>query len=235
MPRKRTEQGTLALGGLSVPYVLTRTRRKTLGLSVGEAGVRVNVPWWVPRAEVDEFIREREAWLIKTLRQMKSRRAPEVEWKDGAALSYMGVRLKLRIVPCLFNDVRRVGRVLWVSCTKAEEVAGLVMEWLRHRAQRLLARRVRQFASRLGRRPAFALSNARTQWGICHPDGRIRLNWRLIQAPLEVIDYVAAHEVAHLVHLDHSPRFWRQVDALYARAESGREWLRKNGHQLMVD
>jgi len=234
MPRKRTEQGSLALGSLSVPYVLTRTRRKTLGMSVGEAGVRVNVPWWVPRAEIDDFIRERETWLIRTLKQMESRRPPEFEWKDGAALSYLGVKLKLRVVPCLFTDVRRVGRVLWVSCTHAEEAADLVKEWLRHRAQRLLARRVRKFAKRLGRQPAFALSNARSQWGICHPDGRIRLNWRLIQAPLEVIDYIAAHEVAHLVHLDHSPRFWRQVDALYARADSGREWLRKNGHGLMV-
>jgi predicted metal-dependent hydrolase len=234
MPRKRIEQGTLALGGLRVPYVLTRTRRKTLGLSVGEGGVRVNVPWWVPRAEIDDFIRERESWLIRTLKHMESSRPGKFEWKDGAALSYLGVRLKLRVVPCLFTDVRRVGRVLWISCTRAEEVADLVRGWLRHHAQRLLARRVREFARRLGRRPAFALSNARSQWGICHPDGRIRLNWRLIQAPLEVIDYVAAHEVAHLVHLDHSPRFWRQVELLYARADGGREWLRKNGHVLMV-
>lgn len=234
MPRKSTEQGTLALGSLSVPYVLTRTRRKTLGMSVCEAGVRVNVPWWVPRAEIDEFIRERKAWLIRTLKQMESRRAAQFECTDGAVLSYLGVRLKLRVVPCLFTDVRRVGRVLWVSCTHAEEAADLVKEWLRHRAQRLLARRVREFARCLGRRPPFALSNARTQWGICHPDGRIRLNWRLIQAPLEVIDYVAAHEVAHLVHLDHSPRFWRQLDALYARADSGREWLNKNGHGLLA-
>jgi predicted metal-dependent hydrolase len=234
MPRKHTEQGTLALGSLSVPYVLTRSRRKSLALSVDQAGVRVNVPWWVPRTEIDEFIRERETWLIRTLKEMQSSHQPEFAWKDGAALSYLGVRLKLRVVPCLFTDVRRVGRVLWVSCTHSEEVADLVKEWLRHRAQRLLARRVRQFAGCLGRRPAFALSNARSQWGICHPDGRIRLNWRLIQAPLEVIDYVAAHEVAHLVHLDHSARFWCQVDALYTGADSGREWLRKNGNRLML-
>lgn len=234
MPRKRTEQGTFALGSLRVPYVLTRTRRKTLGLSVDEAGIRVNVPWWVPRTEIDDFIRERETWLIRAVKQIESRRPPESDWKDGAALSYLGVKLRLRVVPCLFTDVRRVGRVLWVSCTHAEEAADLVKEWVRQRAQRLLARRVRQFARRLGRHHAFALSNARSQWGICHPDGRIRLSWRLIQAPLEVIDYVAAHEVAHLVHLDHSQRFWRQVESLYARADSGREWLRKNGRRLMT-
>jgi predicted metal-dependent hydrolase len=234
MPRKRTEQGTLQIGGQPVPFVLTRTRRKTLGMSVGERGVRVNVPWWVPRAEINEFISERKTWLERTLKQLEARRPPEFESRDGATISYLGVKLKLRVVPCLFTDVRRVGRVLWVSATRDEEVAGLVQVWLRHRAQHLLARRVRQFAARLERRPDFALSNARTQWGICHPNGRIRLNWRLIQAPMEVIDYVAAHEVAHLVHLDHSPRFWRQVGALFAGADNGREWLRKNGHALMT-
>jgi predicted metal-dependent hydrolase len=206
MQRKRTEQGTLHIAGQPVPFVLTRSRRKTLGMSVGEKGVRVNVPWWVPRAEIDSFIRERQAWLARTLMEVESRRPTEFRYHDGATIFYLGVKLKLRVVPCLFSDVRRVGRVLWISSPSDGETAELVKGWLRHRANRLLDRRVRQFARQLGRRPAFALSNARTQWGICHPDGRIRLNWRLIQAPLHVIDYVAAHEVAHLVHLDHSPR-----------------------------
>jgi predicted metal-dependent hydrolase len=233
MPRKRTEEGTLTIAGQPVAFVLTRTRRKTLGMSVGEKGVRVNVPWWVPRSEIDEFIRDRQSWLERTLRQLEARHPSKFEYKDGATIRYLGVKLKLRVVPCLFADVRRVGRVLWVSVPAELDAAELVREWLRHRAQGLLARRVRRFAGRLGRRPDFALSNARTQWGICHPDGRIRLNWRLIQAPMDVIDYVAAHEVAHLVHLDHSSRFWKQVDALFSEADGGREWLKKNGHSLM--
>jgi predicted metal-dependent hydrolase len=234
MQRRRTEQGTLDIAGQPVPFVLTRSSRKTLGMSVGEKGVRVNVPWWVSRSEVDDFIRERQAWLAQTLLQVESSRPTELDCHDGAALVYLGVKLRLRVVPCLFTDVRRVGRVLWISSPSDGEAAELVKAWLRHRAQRLLDRRVRQFASQLGRCPAFALSNARTQWGICHPDGRIRLNWRLIQAPLHVIDYVAAHEVAHLVHLDHSARFWQQVEVLFAGANRGREWLKRNGHQLMM-
>jgi len=223
----------LHIGGRQVPLVLTRSRRKTLSMSVGEKGVRVNVPWRVPHAEIDDFIRERQVWLERTLEQVEACRPSELDCKDGATFFYLGVKLRLRVVPCLFADVRRVGRVLWVSSPSDSETGMLVKGWLRHRAQHLLARRVHHFARQLGRRPAFALSNARTQWGICHPDGRIRLNWRLIQAPLHVIDYVAAHEVAHLVHLDHSPHFWKQVDALFAGADNGREWLKKNGHSLM--
>jgi predicted metal-dependent hydrolase len=195
--------------------------------------VRVNVPWWVPRAEIDGFINERHAWLEKTLRQVESCRPAEATCKDGSTITYLGIKLTLRVVPCLFTDIRRVGRVLWVSSPSAMQANELVRAWLHHRAQRLLVRRVNVFARKLGRRPAFALSNARTQWGICHPDGRIRLNWRLIQAPLHVIDYVAAHEVAHLVHLDHSLRFWKQVDELFPEADKGREWLKKRGDELM--
>jgi predicted metal-dependent hydrolase len=233
MPRKRIEEGSLMVAGQSVPFVLTRTRRKTLGMSVGENGVRVNVPWWVPRAEINDFIRERQNWLEKTFKQINTRRLDVAACRDGSTITYLGIKLKLRVVPCLFDDIRRVGKVLWVSCQSEDEVAVLVREWLWHRAQRMLARRVKRFAGKLGRVPSFALSNARTQWGICHPDGRIRLNWRLIQAPLQVIDYVAAHEVAHLVHLDHSARFWGQVDALFSEAGIGREWLKAHGDELM--
>jgi predicted metal-dependent hydrolase len=93
--------------------------------------------------------------------------------------------------------------------------------------------RLRRIARRAGRQPSrFALSNAQTQWGSCTRRGHVRLNWRLVQAPLAVIDYVAAHELAHLVHLDHSPRFWAQVaewcpDPLARRAE-----LRKMSNAL---
>jgi predicted metal-dependent hydrolase len=233
MPRKHSEEGTLTIAGQAVPFVLTRTRRKTLGMSVGENGVRVNVPWWVPRAEIDSFIGERRQWLEKTIAQIAARRPVETVCRDGEAIAYLGVRLTLRVVPCLFDDVRRVGRVLWISSTAEEQAGGLLRQWLYRQAQRMLARRVKRFAAKLGRNPAFALSNARTQWGVCHPDGRIRLNWRLIQAPLQVIDYVAAHEVAHLVHLDHSPRFWKQLDALYAEADSGRDWLKRHGDGLL--
>ncbi len=221
--------------GRKIAYCLTRTHRRTLGLSVTDSGVRVNVPKWVSQAEIDRFLHERIDWLLKNLQKIEVRRREQPVLRHGETVFYLGVPLQIRVAPCLFADVRRNGRMLWVSCAQDGEVADLIGDWLKQRATNLLQRRLMMFARKQGGRiPRFDLSDARTQWGICHTDGRIRLNWRLAQAPLSIIDYVAAHEVAHLVHADHSTRFWAQVERLYPNADAAREWLRRHGHKLML-
>ncbi|OZA42650.1 MAG: hypothetical protein B7X81_12600 [Hydrogenophilales bacterium 17-61-76] len=143
---------------------------------------------------------------------------------------------KLALRPCrtgLFDDVRRCGNTLRVQASSGSDPYSLVRDWLQARADRLLAWRLARLARKLGRAPShFALSNAQTQWGSCTRRGHVRLNWRLVQAPLAIIDYVAAHELAHLVHLDHSPRFWAQVAMLCPDALTRRAELRRMGATL---
>lgn len=229
------DNAVIEVHGREISYCLTRTRRRTLGLSVTDSGVRVNVPKWVSQAEIDRFLHERIDWLLKNLQKIEVRRREQPVLRHGETVFYLGVPLQIRVAPCLFTDVRRNGRMLWVSCAQDGEVADLIGDWLKQRATKLLQRRLMTFARKQGGRiPRFDLSDARTQWGICHTDGRIRLNWRLAQAPLSIIDYVAAHEVAHLVHADHSVRFWAQVERLYPNAGAAREWLHRHGHKLML-
>ena len=105
--------------------------------------------------------------------------------------------------------------VLHPAAAEEGAVACFVGDWLRHEALRLLTPRVVEFASRLPREaPHVKLSNARGEWGSCNSRGEIRLNWRLVQLPAPLADYVVAHEVAHLVELNHSPRFWAVVESL---------------------
>jgi predicted metal-dependent hydrolase len=225
----------ITIHGREVPYRLTRTRRRTLGLSVTESGVRVNVPKWVSKAEIDLFLHERIDWLLKNLEKIEQTRREQPELRDGENVFFLGIPLKIRAAPCLFPDIRRNGRMLWASVSHENEVPDLVRSWLKTRAAPMLRRRVMRYASiQGGRVPEFALSDAKSQWGICHPDGRIRLNWRLVQAPLSIIDYVAAHEVAHLLHADHSRRFWNQVETLFPEADNARAWLNRHGHKLMI-
>lgn len=238
MPESRKQSvkdDVICIDGREIPYRLTRSRRRTLGLSVTESGVRVNVPKWVSQTEIDRFLQERIRWLLRNLEKIEKNRRERPELRHGETVFYLGVPLRIRVAPCLFPDVRRNGRTLWVSSPDEASVPDLVRAWLRERAAPLLRRRLMIHALRQGGRiPQFDLSDARTQWGICHPDGRIRLNWRLAQAPLSIIDYVAAHEAAHLVHADHSPRFWRQVELLHPDADTAREWLNRHGHKLMI-
>ena len=162
-------------------------------------------------------------------------RMPRTEPVAANALHYLGRRLALDIRPSLFHDIQRQGDTLRVYAPPGADVGEVVRAWLIVRAERLLAWRLTRIARKLGRAPSrFALSNAQTQWGSCTRRGHIRLNWRLVQAPLALIDYVAAHELAHLVHLDHSPRFWAQVAVLCPDAPARRAELRTMSHALFL-
>ena len=107
--------------------------------------------------------------------------------------------------------------------------------WFKARAHALLGERLAHYALRLGvPTPVLTLSNARTQWGVCRADGHVRLNWRLIHLPLHLIDYVVAHELAHLREMNHSARFWAVVGRLYPDYALARAELRSCNHRLPV-
>ncbi|MDZ7595788.1 MAG: SprT family zinc-dependent metalloprotease [Thiobacillus sp.] len=208
-----------------MPFALKRSRRRrTLGLTVTAREVRIHAPSWTPRAEIESYVRQQHDWLQRAWTRMQAR-APQAGPASPAEVRYLGRTLALDIRPSLFSEVRRHGDSLRVHAPHDADVGALIRAWFHARAARLLAWRLARIARKLGRAPSrFALSNAQTQWGSCTRRGHVRLNWRLVQAPLTLIDYVAAHELAHLVHLDHSPRFWAQVaelcpDALARRAE----------------
>jgi predicted metal-dependent hydrolase len=106
------------------------------------------------------------------------------------------------------------------------EIAAFVGRWLKDQALALLSPRVAHFASRVvSDSPTVRLSSARTQWGSCNQKGEIRLHWRLVQLPPRIADYVVAHEVAHLVELNHSPRFWALLETLLPGHDDARREL----------
>ena len=216
-----------------MPYQLRRSRRRrTLGLTVTPHEVRIHAPSWTPRAEIERYVLQQHDWLRRAWTRMQAR-APQVSMTAASEVRYLGRALALEVRPSLFVEVRRHRDRLRVDAPLDADVGALVRAWLLARAERLLAWRLARIARRLGRAPSrFALSDAQTQWGSCTRRGHVRLNWRLVQAPLTLIDYVAAHELAHLVHLDHSPRFWAQVAALCPEALARRAELRRMGSVL---
>ena len=223
----KLNSGFLELGGDTVPFELRRShRRRTLGLTVTPQQVRIHAPSWTPRAEISYFVQQQLDWLRRAWSRMQSKIAPlDVE---SHQYRYLGCSLTWQFHPSLFTEVRRTGKVLHVYAVDPGAVEVLIRTWLHARATKLLAWRLARIAHRLGRGPTrFALSNAQTQWGSCTRSGHIRLNWRLVQAPIALIDYVAAHELAHLVHLNHSAAFWKQVAVLCPEALVRRTSLRK--------
>ncbi|MEP7061088.1 MAG: SprT family zinc-dependent metalloprotease [Betaproteobacteria bacterium] len=210
----------IVLGGQVVDYRMVRARRRTIGMQVDLDGLTVRAPRWVSLTEIEAALAERSGWILRTLAEWRTRRRDVFprEWKTGAPIYYRGAELSLAVFPARKPAIRHDMFDLTVLHPHAHDerrVATFVSHWLREEALRLLAPRVADFAREIaGLTPPIKLSNARSEWGSCNQRGEIRLNWRLVQLPDALADYVVAHEVAHLVELNHSARFWAVVERL---------------------
>jgi predicted metal-dependent hydrolase len=208
------------LVGQDVDYRLIRARRQSIGMTIDHSGLIVRAPRWVSIREIELALTERARWVVETLAQWRGRNKDSLptEWHAGAPLLYQGRSLTLALFPArkkaIAADLLHL-TVLHPTPGDQTEIGVFVCRWLKEQALSLLAPRALHFASRLkAAPPAVRLSNARAQWGSCNHRGEIRLNWRLVQLPPRIADYVVAHEVAHLIELNHSPRFWALVESL---------------------
>ena len=221
------------LAGHPVEYELRRSRRRTIGFYVDDTGLRVTAPRWVTLAEIDAAIADKQHWILRKLVEWREhaerRERLAVRWEDGGRVAFVGRELTMRLHAGA-PGVRLDGDVLCVGLppeSDAEQLRDAVQSWLQREARALFEQRLPIYAGRLGRGPTrWRLSSARTRWGSCAPDGSIRLNWRLVHFPLEIVDYVIAHELAHLEEMNHGPRFWATVQSILPGFESARRQLK---------
>jgi predicted metal-dependent hydrolase len=227
MDRGATE-GTLLieLGGRTVEYRFARRRRRTLGITVDAQGLRVAAPLRAPWREIEGFLREKERWIVRKLDEWaRMPRGERLHGASGELVPVFGVPHVLDVRNGRRHVEARDGRIVITVGKRSRPVDALV-DWLKHQALDVFRPRVAHYAAQLGvAAPRVALSNARTQWGVCTADGTIRLCWRLVHLPAAFTDYVIAHEVAHLVEMNHSRRFWTLLSRLYPEWRSAREQL----------
>lgn len=225
-----THQILLQHGGQqhTIPYRLRRSARaRRLGLRIDRSGLSVTLPQRarVSHPEIEQLLHSHGGWIVDKLGTWQARAAQHAEqrvrFEDGALLPLLGGQIRLRTQPHTEHRrtrLQQLGNELWISGPAARDTSRLadaVTTWLKRQALHVFAERLTPWAERLGRQPrSLGLSSARTRWGSCARDGQIRLNWRLIQFAPELIDYVIVHELAHLVEMNHSPRFWAQLEAL---------------------
>ncbi len=220
-----------------IDYLLRRSRRRTIGFLIDDRGLTVTAPKWVSVAEIESGLAERSDWITRKLvewREYASRRDRLMtRWEEGASLLFVGRELTMQLTEGRPSRVQRVDDSLRISLAAkadADQMKNLVHSWLQAQAKLMFGPRLTHFGDLLGKQPKrWGLSSARTRWGSCGPDGSIRLNWRLIHFPADVIDYIIAHEVAHLREMNHGPKFWATVQGLFPDYEKSKEWL-KNIH-----
>jgi predicted metal-dependent hydrolase len=205
-----------------------RARRFSLRVSRLDGKVTLSLPLRARDGEAMAFLRGHEDWLRQTLQAMPQSAARLVG--IGAVLPVEGRALTL--APGTGRGIRVEGDQLLVPGNPA--TAGLrVAAWLKVLARDRLAGASTRYAGLVGRSySTLAIRDTRSRWGSCSPEGRLMYSWRLILAPPAVLDYVAAHEVAHLVELNHSPAYWAVVDRIYPGWQAQRAWLRAEGQTL---
>ena len=239
-PAPAAARGTrrLAIGPEPIHYTLRRARRRSIGFTVDDRGLTVAAPRWVSVAEIEAAIAEKQRWIRRKLADWREWQARQplqrVHFGDGGSLLLLGRPLTLRLRPDA-EQTRLLDQAAGAELHLAlpplageNQVRDAVLAWLKTEARRVLAARLQLLAARQPVQPrSWSLSSARSQWGACTHDGHIRLNWRLVHFSLPVIDYVVAHELAHLRELNHSPRFWQAVGALLPGFEAARDEVKK--------
>ncbi len=236
-------QRDIVLDGHRVAYALRRARRRSIGFVIGAEGLAVSAPRWVGLGEIEAALREKTTWILRKLQEQHERGrrldAARVDWRDGTTLPFLGETVIVVL------DARSTGAVLQEATATLPGVPRLtlhlglphnaapaqirdtVQSWLQRQARRIFEERCALLGPRLGvRMKRLSLSSATTRWGSASADGSIRLNWRLVHFALPVVDYVVAHELAHLREMNHSPAFWDVVRSAVPDFEQARGSLR---------
>ncbi len=205
-----------------------RARRLSLRIAGHDGSVVLVLPRGVAEAQGMKFLTGRADWVLDRLGELPER----VAFADGATLPLGGEPHVVRYdrearAPVFVRD-----REIIVSGAP-EHLARRLGDWLRAESKRRIAPLAHAKANRIDRRVGrITVRDQKSRWGSCAAGGRLSFNWRLLLAPAAVLDYVVAHEVAHLVEANHSPAFWRVVDRLTGDRGGARAWLRRHGALL---
>jgi predicted metal-dependent hydrolase len=205
-----------------------RARRFSLRVSRLDGKVTLSMPLRAREGEALAFLKGQEGWLRETLQAMPESAVRPVG--IGSVLSVEGRELLL--ASGTGRGIRLEGDRLLIP-GEPSTAGARVAAWLKVLARDRLAKASTRYAGLVGRRyTTLSLRDTRSRWGSCSPDGRLMYSWRLIMAPPPVLDYVAAHEVAHLVELNHSAAYWAVVNRIYPGWQAQRAWLHEHGQTL---
>ena len=241
--RRVQDERSVTLLGRAVAYRLRPSpRAKAMRIRVGPGGVEVLMPRRATATRAADFLQENAGWVLDQsarAERLRVARADEIDLPPGHLL------LRGEPTPVVFiesanrrqNSVELSGGRIVLRCG----VGGVPPErslegWLRNEARRDLAVRVARRASEVSQpHGRLYVRGQRTRWGSCSGKGNLSFNWRLVMAPPAVLDYVVAHELAHLDVPNHSPAFWLKVRAMCPAYAARRDWLRRHGPTLLAD
>jgi predicted metal-dependent hydrolase len=215
---------SIELDGRTVAFTLKRSSRRTIGFSISREGLSVTAPRRVSEREIGRALESKSGWILSKLDAWAAKPArPPLVLETGARLPWLGGELELDLRgEGVRTTVRRAGDRLVLKADpsltgelRSRTLTGALQRFYKREGEALMAPKVEAYAAALGKPVRKVIvRDQKRRWGSCASDATIRLNWRLMGFPEDLIDYVCAHEAAHLVEANHSPAYWRVVDSL---------------------
>lgn len=240
------EQSHVQYGHTRIRFRVQRSpRRKQVSLVVERSHRRLLVlaPVDVEVARLRALVRQRGAWVLAKLRHVRDAEVPATahEFVSGEGFSYLGRSFRLRVREAAAPEPARLDGA-WLVVTvrhlglaaRRQAVRAAVIAWFKARAAERLPERLTRFVARLERsQPRLLLRDQARRWGSCSSNAELRLNWRIVQAPMRLVDYVVAHEAVHLVHRNHTAAYWSALAKLIPEVDARRAELRLRGSALV--
>jgi predicted metal-dependent hydrolase len=213
------------------PVKIVRSHRSSIGIKINrDMSVTVSAPYLYPKFLINRLLNEKEDWIREKQQLLAARAKP----KAVDAYWYLGKTYKLALGKNQ-KDLVEVTDKLYIGTTNPKYAKTYLESWYKQQARKVIVQRIEQYAKLSGATyRSIGITSAETRWGSCSSRKTLNFNWKLIMAPIEVIDYVVCHELAHLTELNHSRDFWETVRKMYPLYREYRTWLRRHGDQLTI-
>jgi len=217
---------------------IIRSSRKTFSLEVSnDAKLTVRAPHRATLEEIRNLVQRKRSWIIRTKKRVLERldTKPPKLFSEGEEFFFLGGAYPLFLyndAPCPFMFID--GRFI-LKKEHAGEAKELFIDWYKKQARTIIKKRSHMHANVAGFRfSRVRITGAEKRWGSCSRKGNLNFSWRLVLAPIDIIDYVIIHELSHLKHQNHSREFWETVSRLCPDYKKRRKWLKDNGYKLSL-
>ncbi|MBC2580185.1 M48 family metallopeptidase [Clostridium sp. DJ247] len=229
---------------INFKYKIVREKRKTISIRITDKGeVLITSPFNVSEETIKTILKKKEKWIISKVQLFTNRLSnyKEKEFVNGEKFLYLGKELQLefciRHSKKVYTDIQEGKLKVYVNNYEKnhQEIRNSIIDFYRKKAMDILSERTKIYSELIEVRPKkIIIKDQKTIWGSCSSKGNLNYNYRIIMAPMEIIDYIVVHELCHLVHMNHSKEYWNTVKLVLLDYERRRQWLKDNGYLLKL-
>lgn len=238
-------QNFIEVGNQKIYYTVIKSSRKTIGISVSlNHGVKVSAPKRISDKQIAKIVNEKASWILKKLSYLESIKSevPKHNFTDGEKFLVLGKKYTLKInISLSVNYPSVVLSDNYIIVNLPKDITGdlpdlvrkHLVDWYKSYTKEVVSERIKYFSNKMDVMPTnLIIKDLKSIWGSCTPRNTININWRIIMAPLDIVDYLIVHELTHIKIKNHSKEFWQMAESVYPNSKTCSKWLKENGYKL---